>query len=335
MNRQRAFWLLVLVLLGGRDAGAQLSVLALGDSNTEGWIAGRRQPELAYPALLSESLGSSFSVQNSGLGGANTRHGLRVFQEQAYAMRPEVVIIAYGINDLRLTDSLRPFVDTGEFAGNLLAMVEAGHSLGAEIILVAPVPLDSLTFAAYPGAEAYAPFGGLGAHENRYVQVLQRVADEAGAHYLDTAAVLEDEMQGGVGPDGIHLAAEGHARLAGALAEVIVQLAGPPYPDPPSSGFALAAAGNPLSVREGREALVRFDLERDARVDFRVYGIDGRVVFSGETAGWRPAGSHFWTWDLNDDGGRRVASGIYLVRLTVWRSAGDSRQESIKITLSR
>ncbi len=64
---------------------------------------------------------------------------------------------------------------------------------------------------------------------------------------------------------------------------------------------------------------IRFDLARGGPVALRVYDVAGRrvrtLLDASLPAGW----NHRVTWDGQDDNGRRVASGIYLYRL----SAGD------------
>lgn len=58
---------------------------------------------------------------------------------------------------------------------------------------------------------------------------------------------------------------------------------------------------------------IRLSLPQAARVELGVYNLRGQLVqtlFSGE----RPAGTTSLLWDANDQGGERVASGVYLVR---------------------
>lgn len=71
-----------------------------------------------------------------------------------------------------------------------------------------------------------------------------------------------------------------------------------------------SAAPNPF--RTGTR--LYFDLARDARVEMSVFGVDGRRItrLVNERL---PAGSYSRAWDGRDEAGRRVAPGVYLVRL--------------------
>jgi hypothetical protein len=64
----------------------------------------------------------------------------------------------------------------------------------------------------------------------------------------------------------------------------------------------------------GRDVTLAFTLGRQERVSITIYdGRGARVcsVFNGS----RPAGRHQVAWDGRDDGGRRVAAGVYYVQL--------------------
>ena len=70
------------------------------------------------------------------------------------------------------------------------------------------------------------------------------------------------------------------------------------------------AAPNPFNPR----TTVRFDLVRDGFTELDVYDLNGRRVRT-LTSGYLSAGEHQETWDGLNDGGRPVASGVYLFRL--------------------
>jgi len=59
---------------------------------------------------------------------------------------------------------------------------------------------------------------------------------------------------------------------------------------------------------------LRYELARSARATLRVYDVHGRLVRTLVSA-TLPAGAHRATWDGRDEGGARVASGVYLARL--------------------
>ena len=73
----------------------------------------------------------------------------------------------------------------------------------------------------------------------------------------------------------------------------------------------------------------RFNLPRAGEAEIRIFDIRGALV-RRVVGGVMPAGPTHLKWAGRDDGGRRVASGIYFYRLYL-----DGRQEggTIKMTL--
>ncbi|MGD9548200.1 MAG: FlgD immunoglobulin-like domain containing protein [Candidatus Krumholzibacteriia bacterium] len=76
---------------------------------------------------------------------------------------------------------------------------------------------------------------------------------------------------------------------------------------------------------------LRFTLDVPGRVELGIYDARGRLVRAFPAAEY-PVGSHGVTWDGSDGRGRRVASGVYQVLLTV-TSQGTVVQEDAAITL--
>lgn len=94
-------------------------------------------------------------------------------------------------------------------------------------------------------------------------------------------------------------------------------------PGAAAQGVALACAPNPFNP----QTTVSFDLPHPSAVDVAVYDVGGRRV-RRLVAGLQPAGRTAVTWDGRDDGGRSLASGVYLVRL-----AGDGLEAVRPVTL--
>ena len=61
---------------------------------------------------------------------------------------------------------------------------------------------------------------------------------------------------------------------------------------------------------------IPYRLPQGALVELAVYDLAGRRV-RHLADGWRDGGSRFARWDGRDDSGRRLASGVYFVRLKV------------------
>jgi hypothetical protein len=65
---------------------------------------------------------------------------------------------------------------------------------------------------------------------------------------------------------------------------------------------------------------LRFVLPREAQFNLTIYDVAGRRV-RDLAAGQRPAGEHTLAWDMRDDNGREVSSGIYFARLDADRQS--------------
>lgn len=77
------------------------------------------------------------------------------------------------------------------------------------------------------------------------------------------------------------------------------------------------------------QTAIAFDLARAGRARLLVYAIDGRLVrvlVDGEL----PVGRHFFKWDGTDDGGHRLASGVYLTRLVTPDGSQSGRMTMLK-----
>ncbi|MBN2171338.1 MAG: immune inhibitor A [Candidatus Krumholzibacteriota bacterium] len=84
----------------------------------------------------------------------------------------------------------------------------------------------------------------------------------------------------------------------------------PAGPAPPAAAPAVAAFPNPFNPK----TTLRFTLTEAGEASLAVFDVHGRRCCR-LVAGTLPAGEHAVDWDGRDDAGRRLASGVYLVRL--------------------
>jgi acyl-CoA thioesterase I len=124
-----------------RDASKVITVVALGDSLTDGYILPRKQ---AYPALIAEKMRSAnyeFQVVNAGSSGDTTGAGLRRLPEILGTRKKiDILILALGINDAFLGVSIE------QMRSNLQAIINrtrARHPDVAIIIAGMQLPLAS------------------------------------------------------------------------------------------------------------------------------------------------------------------------------------------------
>jgi hypothetical protein len=104
---------------------------------------------------------------------------------------------------------------------------------------------------------------------------------------------------------------------------------------PASNALSGPVAGAPvrMSLRPFRpnpflqETVVSFGIAESGIVDLAVYDITGRRVAT-LAGGWRPTGWHTAAWRGMDEGGNRVASGVYFVQL---RAGGRSERGTVSL----
>lgn len=192
--------------------------LAFGDSITDGWISppdanARFDRNNSYPSLLRRELQSRYVTQpiqviNLGAAGEEARHALPRFRSWVRTVRPEVVLIMEGTNDL--------YGGGGpELAAQAIeAMIQYARGTGADVILMTIPPQ-----VGTPGARLVASYNG----------TLRAIAARRGAALVDVHALfLRGPCSGArttpcIGADGVHPTADGNRLIAAELARVIVR----------------------------------------------------------------------------------------------------------------
>lgn len=188
------------------ESGSPVTMVAIGDSLTYGWLAEKGYLDFLQETLASRYPNSNLSILNRGIPGDTAEGGLQRLQADVIAIRPECVLIQFALNDAYT--GYRP----DRFAENIRAMVQViSRQINAETILITSVWIDSLP-------------------ENKlaliFYQELEAVAEE---NQLPIAKVHEYwklkinsglKMARLVQPDGVHPTAAGYKVMAEAVAEV-------------------------------------------------------------------------------------------------------------------
>jgi acyl-CoA thioesterase-1 len=175
-----------------QDAQTGPLVAFLGDSLTSGWKLSENE---AYPALIGRSLrerGRPIRVLNAGVSGDTVAQGLARL-DRVLAKRPDVLVVALGINDALRGQSL----EAAE--RDLSTIVERGQGSGARVVLV------GLRIPDAPHGAEYAA---------RFADLYPRLA---AARRLPFVPFLLEGVAGMRDlnfPDGLHPNAAGHTRLA-------------------------------------------------------------------------------------------------------------------------
>lgn len=188
-------------------------VVLMGDSITDHWDALEAEP---HKDLL---------IVNRGIGGQNTSQMLLRFEDDVAALKPAVVVILGGTNDLRAYVGDPASVGASALARisrNITAMSDIAKGRGFKVVLATLPPVGADREKVSRDAEAIKTV-------NAWIKAF---AAERGYPVADYHAALVDAdgvLPPTLSPDGIHPNAEGYAVMRPALAK------------------ALAAVGQPLS----------------------------------------------------------------------------------------
>ncbi|HVN76279.1 MAG TPA: SGNH/GDSL hydrolase family protein [Thermoanaerobaculaceae bacterium] len=187
----------------GRPRPEEERVVFLGDSITEGWAA-------AVPSFF-----SGRPWLGRGISGQTTAQMLVRFRQDVVALRPRVVVILAGTNDLAGNGG--PATPEMVF-DNLVSMAEIARANGIRVVLASLLP--ALDFPWRRGLEPAPKIAALNA-------LIRSYAERCGLVYLDYHSAMADR-HGGLRPeltsDGVHPNAAGYA-VMGPLAEAAVRRA--------------------------------------------------------------------------------------------------------------
>ncbi|MCB1205224.1 MAG: exo-alpha-sialidase [Verrucomicrobiae bacterium] len=182
-----------------------------------------------------QSIGSSLSVYNAGVGGNTTRDGLKRFERDVLVHRPRIVVISFGINDAAVDVWKDPpakgsRVPAGEYRENLATLAELAGKAGAKVVFMTPNPLrwSSKTRDLY-GKPPYDPErdDGFDLVLESYREAMREMAGERNLPLLDVPPVWEAALAGKPGQiddlllDGMHPNDRGHEITAAALLPVV------------------------------------------------------------------------------------------------------------------
>ncbi|SPE18311.1 conserved exported hypothetical protein [Candidatus Sulfotelmatomonas gaucii] len=185
----------------GAPAAGEDRVVFMGDSITEGWKLDQSFPGKPYI--------------NRGIGGQTTPQMLVRFREDVIDLKPKVVIILAGTNDI--AGNTGPMT-LDETEGNIASMAELAATNGIRVVISSVLPAYDYSWA--PGLEP-AP---------KIVEVnewLKKYAADKGYVFVDYYSAMKD-TRGGLPPnlskDGVHPLPAGYAIMA-PLAEAGIEKA--------------------------------------------------------------------------------------------------------------
>ena len=181
----------------GPPATNEKRVVFIGNSITEGWTQ-------YFPTMFA---GKPYI--NRGIGGQTTPQMLIRFRQDVIALKPKVVVILAGINDIagNTGPSTLEMIED-----NLASMTELAQSHGIRVVLSSVLP--AIDFPWRPGLEPAPKVIAL----NKWIK---DYAAKRGAIYLDYHSAMADAnggMRAGLASDGVHPTEVGY-RVMAPLAE--------------------------------------------------------------------------------------------------------------------
>jgi lysophospholipase L1-like esterase len=178
----------------GPPAAGEDRVVFMGDSITEGWkIEG---PEGTFPGK---------PYVNRGISGQTTPQMVLRFHQDVVRLKPKVVVILAGINDIAGNTGPMTLEETED---NLAAMAELATANGIRVVLCSVLP--AFDFPWRPGLAPAAKVVAL----NEWIKAY---AAEKGYVYVDYYSPMKDERGGlpeTLSHDGVHPLPAGYAIMA-------------------------------------------------------------------------------------------------------------------------
>jgi lysophospholipase L1-like esterase len=171
--------------------GTRPRVVFLGDSITENW-------KLGDPTLFNAT------TLDRGIGGQTTPKILLRFYQDVVALRPRVVHIMAGVNDIM--GNTGPTSDA-TIVNNIRAMIDIAKANGIRVVLAGITP--SQAFVVRPGDDFRPRIAAVNLQ-------LAQLAKEMRVTFVDYGAVLanaEGGLQDPLGNDGLHPNRDGYAAM--------------------------------------------------------------------------------------------------------------------------
>ncbi|WP_146528448.1 sialate O-acetylesterase [Novipirellula artificiosorum] len=190
-----------------RDARSRPKVVCFGDSITK----------RGYPKILS-GLVDVDSI-NAGVAGNTTSQALRRVQSDVLDHSPEVVVILFGTNDMRI-DSERAFVPVDKYKDNLTAIINDCRGAGSKVVLCTLPPIDPGPYFTRHDRNAFEQSGGLPALVARYQAAAADVAKKCDVPLVDLQSLLTNDPEW-LSNDGVHPSNAGNAIIAAHIAKAV------------------------------------------------------------------------------------------------------------------
>lgn len=176
---------------------------------------------LLLPAALWGQMENSVTVYNKGIGGNNTNAGLARFDKDVLALKPQYLIVYFGMNDSANSHAL---VSLEKYKSNMQKMLDSARKNGISCVIVSLNPvIETYLKKRHPNH----PAEDISEHQKTYDSIIRRLAADNNIPLVDLRKLvlehstsLEDKdsllrnMANSNVEDGVHLTAEGYREFA-------------------------------------------------------------------------------------------------------------------------
>jgi lysophospholipase L1-like esterase len=203
------------------------NVVLFGDSIFFGVGATRRQKGCGY--LLKQRL--DVPVELWCRPGIASNDAIERLNAEIANDPPRYIIIMFGNNDCRIADDGTPAIPKNQFRINLRYLVMKIREHGRIPVLCNLQPIDSTRYyAQFPNILQYQSFTGLPIEwQNGYSEIINVVASETDADFIDIRNELLPEIDRILSEDGLHPNDYGHKLIADILYRELKTITSPSY----------------------------------------------------------------------------------------------------------
>lgn len=176
---------------------------------------------LLLPTALWGQTENSVTVYNKGIGGNNTNAGLARFDKDVLALKPQYLILYFGMNDSANSHAL---VSPENYKANMQKMIDSARKNGISCVIVSLNPvIETYLKKRHPNH----PAEDISESQKAYDSIIRKLAADNNIPLVDLRTLvlehsksLEDKdsflrnMANSKVEDGVHLTAEGYCEFA-------------------------------------------------------------------------------------------------------------------------
>lgn len=187
-------------------------VVCFGDSITK----------RGYPDLLGKLI--EVDTINAGVAGHTSREGLRRIKKDVLAHNPDVVVVFFGTNDIRV-DAPKKYVELDEYKSNLKKIISDCQAQNSKVVLCTLPPIEQDAYFARHEKKLYDDHGGLEQLVQTYREAAVQIAQQTEIPLVDLNKLLQNDPEW-LSKDGVHPSKKGSRLIAKHISAKVAPLLG-------------------------------------------------------------------------------------------------------------